>query len=278
MNKTTQWAILTVGAFLYCAVMGCSETTPGTPDLQRALEGSVDVRRDAPRDVLKDTAIGKDVMLDQSPLFAAVSQKNYEDDLTFIAKPRTPGTPPLEGGPGPLRPPLGGPGIHRGEGQLRAGVNVIGSLTGKKHAGKQEVLLSAHYDHIAGCPGADDNASGVAAILEAARVLSTVPDHDRTLIVACWDEEEYRPSSSEFLIGSTAYAKAAKAAGDQILMVYVFEMIGFANDAKDWQKLPDGFGQLFPNETAEIKANGSKGNFIALIYDYIEWQQQGRRR
>lgn len=51
------------------------------------------------------------------------------------------------------------------------------------------VIVAAHYDTVDFCPGADDNGSGVAGALETARVLVAEP-HARTLVVACWDEEE----------------------------------------------------------------------------------------
>ena len=84
------------------------------------------------------------------------------------------------------------------------GVNVIGVLDGTS-APAEQVVISAHYDSVANCPGADDNGSGVAGVLEAARVLST-SQHKRTLVVACWDEEE------KGLIGSSAFVARAAAA------------------------------------------------------------------
>ena len=66
------------------------------------------------------------------------------------------------------------------------------------------IVVGAHYDAHAGTPGADDNASGVAGVLEAARVLA-MAEHPRTLVVAFWDEEE------RGLVGSRAQAMRARA-------------------------------------------------------------------
>ena len=92
------------------------------------------------------------------------------------------------------------------------GRNVIGSITGTEYPNKK-FIICAHYDDMPTgiiAPGADDNGSGTAAVIEAARVLSeyTFP---YTLIFAVWDEEE------QGLIGSDYYASQAAQAGDSIL-------------------------------------------------------------
>ena len=69
-------------------------------------------------------------------------------------------------------------------------------------------------------PGADDNASGTAAVIEAARIFSQY-DFPFTIIYALWDEEE------QGLIGSEYYATQAANAGDSILGVINLDMIGY---------------------------------------------------
>ncbi|MDB4929087.1 MAG: Peptidase [Myxococcaceae bacterium] len=139
------------------------------------------------------------------------------------------------------------------------GVNVVGVRAGSD-ATAPRVLVSAHYDHIDGCPGADDNGSGVAGVLEAARVLAT-GRYERTLVVACWDEEE------RGLVGSQAYARRARANGEAIAAAYVFEMIGYRATAPDTQRLPPGLNIVFPRQAAQIRENGNRGDFIALVGD-----------
>lgn len=138
------------------------------------------------------------------------------------------------------------------------GVNVVGTRTGS--SSEPPVLLSAHYDSIASCDGADDNASGVAGVLEAARVLGW-GRFTRTLVVACWDEEE------SGLIGSETWARAQADAGDSVTLSVVLEMIGYKTAEEGSQSLPAGFDLIFPEETAQLEAGGWKGDFIALVAD-----------
>jgi hypothetical protein len=91
-------------------------------------------------------------------------------------------------------------------------------------------ILGAHYDSVA-CPGADDNASGVAGIMEAARAMSAF-DFEATIIFIAFDVEEMG------LYGSSAYANAAKARGDNILGMVSLDMIahnvGGLNKVEIW--------------------------------------------
>lgn len=137
------------------------------------------------------------------------------------------------------------------------GVNILGVKPGLDPAAPR-VLVSAHYDHVGTCPGADDNGSGVAGVLEAARVLAT-GRYDRTLVVACWDEEE------RGLIGSQAYARRAAAAREAIAVAYVFEMIGFRSSEPESQRLPTGLNLVFPRQATQIRENDNRGDFITLI-------------
>lgn len=96
----------------------------------------------------------------------------------------------------------------------RYGPNVIGEIPGTELP-DEIVFIGAHLDSYAGssrsrAPGADDNASGSATVLEIARVLSTEPMR-RTLRFGFWNAEEFG------LYGSNAYAQAARAQGDQII-------------------------------------------------------------
>lgn len=102
------------------------------------------------------------------------------------------------------------------------GVNIIATQTGTV-APEQHYIICAHYDAVDHyC--ADDNASGVAAVLEAARILSG-HDFPYTIIYALWDEEEIG------LVGSAYYADQAAGNGDQINGVINLEMFGWdSND------------------------------------------------
>ncbi len=143
------------------------------------------------------------------------------------------------------------------------GVNVIGRLEGTDKSG-EEVFISAHYDSkYKGCPGADDNASGVAGALEAARVLSKGRYH-RTLVVALWDEEEKGLKSPRGLIGSRSFAARAKKRGERIVLAMVFEMIGYRSSDPGSQSVPGIWKKYFPAETGKIAANKNRGDFISV--------------
>jgi len=109
-----------------------------------------------------------------------------------------------------------------------SGRNVYGVLPGTEFP-NQSWMICAHYDDMpygSTAPGADDNASGTAAVLEAARILSQ-ESFPYTIIFALWDEEE------QGLVGSNYYANLASANGDSILGVINLDMIAWDSDIDD---------------------------------------------
>lgn len=106
-----------------------------------------------------------------------------------------------------------------------SGRNVYGVQTGTTYP-NQKYIICAHYDDMPSgsiAPGADDNASGTAAVLEAARVLSQYT-FEYTIIYALWDQEE------QGLIGSDYYATNAANTGENILGVVNMDMIAWDSD------------------------------------------------
>ena len=203
-------------------------------------------------------------------LAACVSEPNWEADLAFIATPRDPGSPhwqEVQDLCARRFKDLGYTVELQAYGTGGIGVNVIGTKLGGARP-DEHVIVSAHYDHIKGCAGADDNGSGAAGTLEAARVLS-YGTWDRTLVVACWDQEE------DGLIGSGQYALRAKKQGDDIVAAYVFEMIGFESSEPNSQTIPPGFDLLFPDAAKYVTDNDSKGDFLAVITDEASATQAG---
>ncbi len=136
-------------------------------------------------------------------------------------------------------------------------VNVIGTKRGVG-APEATVVFGAHYDHIPGCVGADDNASGVAAVLELARVLGP-GTFARSLVVACWDQEEAG------LVGSSRWAAQARSAQTEIALAVSFDAIGFTDPRPGAQRLPAGFELVFPAAAASVQARGSRADFIAVL-------------
>ncbi len=192
-------------------------------------------------------------------LAACADRARYVTDLTAVAAARPPGSAHWMDVQDLCATRFASLGYDVERQVYATGVNVVGVRRGTT-AANDSVLLSAHYDHIAGCAGADDNGSGVAGLLEAARVLAMRP-HARTLVVACWDEEE------RGLIGSMAYAQRARTRGDAIVGNFVFEMIGFASSAPDSQTIPMGLDLLFRRQVQQLRANMMRGDFLAVILD-----------
>jgi hypothetical protein len=119
-------------------------------------------------------------------------------------------------------------------------------------------IVDAHFDGVANTPGADDNASGVAGMLEIARIL-TEYEFEESLHYIGFDVEEAG------LIGSNRYTTQAISPGDSIKGVFNFEMIGYYSDAPNSQQLPAGFDQLFPSVSAAVVADSSRGNFLTNV-------------
>ncbi len=108
------------------------------------------------------------------------------------------------------------------QGFSSTGKNIIGVKTGTQFPNKKYIIC-AHFDDMPSgttAPGADDNGSGTAAVMEAARIMSQY-NFPYTIIFALWDEEE------QGLIGSAYYANQAAAAGDSILGVINMDMIAY---------------------------------------------------
>ena len=116
------------------------------------------------------------------------------------------------------------------------------------------IVAGAHYDTCGPLPGADDNASGVAGILELARLLSQAPPKGPVELVAYTLEEP--PFFRTQGMGSAHHAAALKASGCAVKAVLVLEMIGTFSDADDSQGYPlPGMSLLY----------GSKGDYLACV-------------
>jgi len=164
-------------------------------------------------------------------LFSCVDQGRYEEDLRFIAQERVPGSPHWQLVQDRCADVLQQLGFEVERQSADSGlVNVVGTLEGRSRA-DESVLVMAHYDHIQGCPGADDNASGTAGILELARLLSPLQP-SRSLVVACVDREE------SGLVGSRALASRANRERHKIAIAVNFDMIAYGAD-------PEGQGPVY---------------------------------
>ena len=186
-------------------------------------------------------------------------EARYRRDLELIARPRPPGSPHWQRVQDHCAASLEAAGFTVRRERYESGVNVIGEKRGATRP-DEVVLLGAHYDSTEGCPGADDNASGVAGVLEAARRLGG-ESFARTLVLACWDEEE------RGMIGSEAHARALAARGIRPRIAVVLEMIGLSSSEPDSQGLPPGFELVYGPQVARLRENRMRGDFIAVVHD-----------
>jgi len=192
-------------------------------------------------------------------MMVCVDAARYDADLRFVTGERPPKSEHWQAVQDHCARVLTDSGYAVELQRYGTGVNVIGRKPGTTLAGER-VVLGAHYDHLVGCPGADDNASGVAAVLEIARALAAV-EFPRTLVVACWDQEEVG------LIGSKAFATGARDAGEQITVAYCLDMIAFKSDQPNSQAFPENANLLFFDEYKWLEANQFRADFIGLAAD-----------
>lgn len=186
-----------------------------------------------------------------------IEQSRYVADLTAIAVPRHHGTAGWKAAQELCAKRLGELGYTVTLEPYATGTNVIGRKLGTK-AADEWVVLGAHTDSMPDCPGADDNATGVAGVLEAARALAASP-HERSLLVACFDEEE------RGLFGSEALAIQLARAKTKVALMASFEMIGFTSSEPNSQTLPAGFDAIFTAQAQEVASNENRGDFLAII-------------
>ena len=116
------------------------------------------------------------------------------------------------------------------------------------------VVIGAHYDSVFGSPGANDNASGVAALLALARRFAGKPAGQTLRFVAFVNEEPFYFQTEQ--MGSFVYASRCKARGDKIAGMISLETIGYFSDAPRSQIYPSpGLGLFYP----------TTGNFIGFV-------------
>ena len=123
--------------------------------------------------------------------------------------------------------------------------NIVAEKKGRSFSDKV-LILGAHYDTVPGSPGADDNASAVAVLLEVGRNIQAVPFGPTVRLIA-FGLEEYG------FIGSAHYAERARRAGEKIIGMISLEMVGFTHTRQDYP--PYVNPKYYPNV----------GDFIAII-------------
>ena len=132
---------------------------------------------------------------------------------------------------------------------FEAGVNIESELRGSDEI----VVVGAHYDSVIGSPGADDNATGVAAVIELARRFGRLKP-TRTLRFLAFANEE-PPHFGTPAMGSWQYARRCHERGEKIVAMLNLESIGFYSDGAKSQQYPALLDRVYP----------PVANFIAFV-------------
>lgn len=132
--------------------------------------------------------------------------------------------------------------------------NIIVEKTGLEQP-NEIVIVGAHYDTCFN-PGADDNASAVAGLLELARSLYEVETSNTLKFIAFVNEEP--PFFKTKKMGSWVYAKSCRERKENIKGVIILEMIGYYSDKPYSQRYPPLLGPFYPN----------RGNFIGVVGNF----------
>jgi|tagenome__1003787_1003787.scaffolds.fasta_scaffold20951905_1 hypothetical protein len=130
--------------------------------------------------------------------------------------------------------------------------NLEAILLGSKTA-QGAVVVGAHYDSVAGTVGANDNATGVAATLELARLMKG--SHLRKTVRFLFFVNEEPPYFQSENMGSRVYARHLRHENVQVSAMISLETIGFYSDAAGSQKYPPVLSLFYPN----------RGNFIGFV-------------
>ncbi len=181
-------------------------------------------------------------------------QQRLQADLTQLARPRHAQWDPLGllAVRALLRERLGALGEVREETFTRGsvtGVNLILRLPGRQPE-LSPLLVGAHYDGVPQSPGADDNATGVAVLLELARRWSTQAPRRPVWLVA-FDQEERGPQGG--CLGSRVLAAQLQAQGQPLHLMLSLEMLGYTSAH-----------QRYPLEAMRW-VYGTRGDFLALV-------------
>lgn len=125
---------------------------------------------------------------------------------------------------------------------------------------EERIVVGAHYDTAGPLPGADDNASGVAGLIELARLLGRQQPPMRVELVAFSLEEP--PYFGTTGMGSSVHAESLRKQNIRVRAMFSLEMIGCFSDAPYSQHFPVGIlGALYP----------STGNFISVVGRLSDW-------
>jgi Zn-dependent M28 family amino/carboxypeptidase len=194
-------------------------------------------------------------------LLASVDEARLERTVRELEGPRDPKTAPealrqaesliaesfIEAGLAVERQPF----VLRGDSYN----NVVGTLPGSDTT-LPWLLVGAHFDSVSTTPGADDNASGVAVLLEVARHAARL-DTTRTIQFVGFNLEEPQDNVGTYRVGSARFAERARRERRRYEGALVLEMVGYTDHREGSQQVPRLVAKRVP----------SSGNFLAAVGD-----------
>lgn len=135
--------------------------------------------------------------------------------------------------------------------------NLEVSLGAPDQSANKVIVVGAHYDSAHGTPGANDNASGSAAVIELARSLNgmkAAADHTVKLVLFVNEEPPYFKTAQ---MGSFHHARDLHTRGKEVVAMLSLETLGYYSDEKGSQHAPPPLDALYPDT----------GNFIGFVGD-----------
>jgi hypothetical protein len=154
-----------------------------------------------------------------------------------------------------------------------AGGVTVANVEARHSTTTRYFVVGAHYDTVPTTPGANDNASGVAALLELARRFAD--DQNAAIRFVAFVNEE-PPWFQTDLMGSLVYAGRARSRGDDVTGMIALETMGYYSDAEDSQKYPPPFHMFFPS-TGDFLAAVSNGSSFRLLRRFSRAFRAGSR-
>jgi Zn-dependent M28 family amino/carboxypeptidase len=151
------------------------------------------------------------------------------------------------------------------------GQSVSNLIAEKNGTDKEVVIIGAHYDTVPGSPGADDNASAVAGLLELAR-LNQETSNKKTLVFSAFVNEE-PPCFGSYNMGSMVYAKQLKEQRIPVEVMVSLEMIGYFSEERIQAYPLPGMGLVYSKTGDYI---GVVGNFHSS--KYVSFFKKGIRK
>ena len=123
------------------------------------------------------------------------------------------------------------------------------------------IVVGAHYDSGAGAPGANDNGSGVAAVLELARLLKrSASARHASAFVWSSSSTRSRPTSRPRTWAACTTPRAERSASEKVVGMYSLETIGFYSREPGKQQYPLPFDLILPNAATSSRSSASPGS------------------